>query len=190
MAHLGEGGTIFAFPRVHAAMLLVKDDAMDLTAGEVMRRSITSVPSTMLLPELERAFVELRVSGFPVVDGERLVGVVSRSDIVRQLNAEQEVASRISDFYLDAEGFHEVPLRTEAQVSERIGQRMQELTVADVMHGQLYAVGSEQTLRAVAETMVDNNIHRVLVTNQGRLLGLISTMDFAQLYAQGRLKPA
>jgi hypothetical protein len=39
---------------------------MDLTAAEVMRRSVTSVPSTLPLPELERAFIELRVSGFPV----------------------------------------------------------------------------------------------------------------------------
>jgi hypothetical protein len=39
-----------------------------------------------------------------------------------------------------------------SQVSERIGQRLQDLTVADVMHQQLISVGTEQTLRAVAET--------------------------------------
>ena len=77
-----------------------------------------------------------------------------------------------------------------AQVSERLGQRMQELTVADVMHPKLYAVGADQSLRDVAVTMVENDIHRVLVTRQGRLLGLISTMDIARLYAQGKLKPA
>lgn len=163
---------------------------MDLTASDVMRRSVTSVPSTMPLPELERAFVERRVSGFPVVDDSKLVGVVSRSDVIRQLNAEQEIAARISDFYLDSEGFHEIPVQSASQVPERVGQRMLQLKVADVMHKQLYSVGTEQTLRAVAETMVDNGIHRVLVTNQGRLLGMITTMDFARLYAQGRIKPA
>jgi len=66
---------------------------------------------------------------------------------------------------------------------------MRELTVGDVMHRQLHAVGADQTLRAIAQTMVDNNIHRVLVTRQGRLLGLISTMDIVRLYADGRLKP-
>jgi hypothetical protein len=39
-----------------------------------------------------------------------------------------------------------------SQVSERIGQRLQDLTVADVMHQQLFSVGTEQTLRVVAET--------------------------------------
>jgi CBS domain-containing protein len=163
---------------------------MDLTAGQVMRRSIRTVPKTLPLPSLERAFVEHRVSGFPVVDAEELVGVVSRSDVIRHLSAEQEVASQTSDFYRDGEGFHEIPVQSGAQASERVGQRMQELTVADVMHQRLFAVGEDQTLRAVAETMVDNDIHRVLVTRKGHLLGLISTMDFVRLYAQGRLKPA
>ena len=36
--------------------------------------------------------------------------------------------------------------------------------------------------------MVDNNIHRVLVTQEGKLLGLISTTDFVRLYAEGRIK--
>jgi CBS domain-containing protein len=163
---------------------------MDLTAQEVMRRNLQTVPVSLALPDLERAFADAGVSGFPVVDGDKLVGVVSRSDIIRHLNAEQEAAARTSDFYRDAAGFHEIPLETSEQVSERIGERMRHLTVADVMHRQLHAVAADQTLRAIAETMLDNDIHRVLVTHQGRLLGLISTTDFVRLYAQGRIKRA
>jgi CBS domain-containing protein len=162
---------------------------MDLTASQVMRTCIRTVPKTLPLPSLERSFLEFGVSGFPVVDGEELLGVVSRSDVIRHLSAEQQVAAETSDFYRDSDGFHEAPVLSTAQAAERIGQRMQELTVGDVMHRQLYAVGAEQTLRAVAQTMADNNIHRVLVTRQGRLLGLISAMDIVRLYADGRLKP-
>jgi len=162
---------------------------MDLTAAEVMRRNVQTVPGSLPLPDLERALIEAGVSGFPVVDGEKVVGVVSRSDVVRQLNVENAAAST-SDFYRDASGFHEIPLRTSEQVSERVGERMRHLTVADVMHRQLYAVAEDQTLRAIAETMLDNDIHRVLVTHQGRLLGLISATDFVRLYAQGRIKRA
>lgn len=162
---------------------------MDLIATELMRRVVQTVPASMPLPELERAFVESRVSGFPVVDGDQVVGVVSRSDIVRQLDLERQTAQRTSDFYRDDTGFHEIPLETIAQLAGRIGERMEQLTVRDVMHRQLFAVSPEQPLRAVAETMVDNNIHRVLVTREGKLQGIISTTDFVRLYAQGRFKP-
>lgn len=163
---------------------------MDMVATEIMRRSIQTVPTTMALPELERAFVQAKVSGFPVVDGDQVVGVVSRSDIIRQLDLEHETAQRTSDFYFDAGGFHEIPLATSVEVADRVGERMEHLAVRDVMHRQVFAVPPDQTLRAIAETMVDNNIHRVLVTQEGRLLGLISTTDFVRLYAEGRIKAA
>ena len=161
---------------------------MDMVATEIMRRSIQTVPTTMALPELERAFVQAKVSGFPVVDGDQLVGVVSRSDIVRQLDLEHQTAQRTSDFYFDAGGFHELSLATNVEIADRVGERIEQLTVGEVMHRQLFAVPPDQPLRAIAETMVDNNIHRVLVTQEGKLLGLISTTDFVRLYAEGRIK--
>jgi CBS domain-containing protein len=163
---------------------------VDLIASEVMRRSVQTVPCSLPLPELERAFLQAGVSGFPVVEGDQVVGVVSRSDIVRQLSLERQTATRTSDFYHDASGFHEVPLDTSDQVAGRIGERMEQLTVGEVMHRQVLAVPADQPLRAVAETMLDNRIHRILVTQEGRLLGVISTTDFVRLYAQGRVKPS
>src|SRR5262245_62855532 len=128
---------------------------MDVTATEIMRRNAQTVPPTLPLPELERAFLQAGVWGFPVVDGEQVVGVVSRSDIVRQLSLERETAQRTSDFYRDAAGFHEAPLGSPEQIASRVGERMEHLTVRDVMHEQIVSVPPEQTLRAVAEIMVD-----------------------------------
>ncbi len=163
---------------------------MDITATEIMRRNVQTVPPTMSLPDLEQAFITASVSGFPVVENGQLVGVVSRSDIVRQMQLEQQTASRTSDFYRDASGFHELPPANNEEVWRRIGERLQKLTVADVMHRQIIAVSPEQTLKAIAETMLDNDIHRVLVTHHGQLLGVVSATDFVRLYAQGRLRPA
>jgi CBS domain-containing protein len=157
---------------------------------EIMCRSVQTVAANMTLPELEHAFIQAGVSGFPVIDGDRVVGVVSRSDIVRQLDLEHQTAKRTSNFYRDDTGFHEVPLKNGLQVANRVGERMEQLTVGDVMHRQIFAVSPDQALRAVAQTLVDNDIHRVLVTHEGRLLGVISTSDFVRLYAQGRIKPA
>ena len=79
---------------------------MDLTAVEVMHRSVQTVSPALTLAELERALVERRVSGFPVVDDDdQVVGVVTRADIVRKLHLEHEAAERISDYHSDASGF-------------------------------------------------------------------------------------
>jgi len=163
---------------------------MDLVASQVMRRNVHTVPATLPLRQLERTFVEAGVSGFPVLEGDQLVGVVSRTDVIRQLLLERETAERTSDFYFDAEGFHEQPPQSLADIADRVGERFEQLTVRDVMRSELIAVSPDQPLKAVAETLVDRHIHRVLVTQEGRLVGVVSTTDFARLYAQGRLKPA
>jgi CBS domain-containing protein len=162
---------------------------MDILATQVMRRSLQTVPANMKLIDLEHAFVQHGVSGFPVVDGEHLVGVVSRTDIVKQMDLEQQTAEHTSDYYRDAnDELHEIPLSTTDQIADRVGERMAQLTVGDVMHRQIFAVRPDQPLRLIAEMMVEHKIHRVLVTLEGRLIGVVTSSDFVRLYAQGRIK--
>ena len=47
---------------------------MALTASDVMQHSVGVVDASASLAELEAAFVEAGVSGFPVVEGGRVVG--------------------------------------------------------------------------------------------------------------------
>jgi CBS domain-containing protein len=163
---------------------------MDLLAKEVMRRNVLTVAPDVKLPELEELFLKERVSGLAVVDRGELVGIVSRSDIVRQLLQEHHLAESTSDYYCDDTGFHELPLVTFEQVADRVGERIEMLCVRDVMSDRLVKVGPDQPLRQVAEMMVDNRVHRVLVTEHDRLVGVISALDLARLIADGRLGPA
>ena len=43
------------------------------------------------------------------------------------------------------------------------------------------------TLKVAAQTMIDNHIHRLLVSRDGELLGLVSALDFVRLVAKGDL---
>ena len=168
---------------------LNREFEMDLLAKQVMQRNVHTIAPDVSLPELERAFVDQRVSGFPVVDKGKLVGIVSRSDIVRQLVLEHHLAERTSDFYFDgAAGFHETPLVTFDQVSDRVGERIEQLKVKDVMSRGLFRVSPNQPLKVVAQILLDNRVHRVLVTDNDHLLGLVSSLDLVGLIANGRLK--
>jgi CBS domain-containing protein len=164
---------------------------VDILVTQVMRRSLQTVPPSMTLLDLEHAFVQRGFSGFPVVEGEQLVGVVSRTDIVKQMDLERQIAQHTSDYFRDAnDEFYEIPLLSTDQIADRVGERMAQLTVGDVMHRQLFAVRSDQPLRLVAEMMMEHDIHRVLVTIEGRLIGVVTSSDFVRLYAQGRIRMA
>ena len=161
---------------------------MELFVNQIMQRNVRTVAPEVTLPELEKAFVRERVSGFPVVDKGKLVGIVSRSDIVRQLVLEHKVAETTSDFYFDESGFHEFPLVTFEQIADRVGERIEQLQVKDVMSHNLVKVSPSQSLRMVAQTLADNGVHRVLVTEDNHLIGLVSSLDLVRLIANGRVK--
>ncbi|MDP6558178.1 MAG: CBS domain-containing protein [Pirellulaceae bacterium] len=161
---------------------------MDLVARQIMQRNVHTIAPNVTLPDLEKEFIKEGVGGLPVVDTGKLVGIVSRSDIVRQLVLEHHVAERTSDFYFDDAGFHEIPLVTFDQIADRIGERIERLQVKEVMSHTLVKVSPNESLKMVAQTLADNHVHRVLVTEDDRLLGLVSTLDLVRLIANGRIK--
>jgi len=158
-----------------------------LIARDIMQAKPRSVSPETTLPELQRTLLSAKMSGFPVVQGGRLVGVVSRSDVVRQLSVEQSLGEVLSDYQREAGGENGDEAFLE-RVAQHLGRRMEKLRVADVMITSVLSVPPDAPLQLVARTLVDNRIHRLLVVEDGRLLGLISSTDLVRLVAEGRLE--
>ena len=162
---------------------------MTIRVRDVMRTKLQTVGPKMPLAELEGALIRHRVSGFPVVEDGRLLGVVTRSDIVRTLVVEHTFDEQISDYY---DGLSRM---SEADVAEgviemgaRVGARIEGMSVADVMVTNVITVAPEQSLVEVAELMVENGIHRLPVTEAGALVGMVTSLDLAGLIATGRMR--
>lgn len=162
---------------------------MALTAGDVMSPQVMSVGPDLGLPELERAFFDARVSGFPVVEDGRLVGIVSRSDVVRQLCVEGTRAEELSGYYVEVSGFTH-PSESLEEIGRRVGARIEKLTVADVMIHDLVTLGPEAPVSQVAALLLERGIHRVLICEGERLVGIVSSTDLVRLVAEQVLTPS
>ena len=77
----------------------IRGGAQVLTAAHAMQTDVETVLPTMGLVDLERQFLIRGLNGFPVVEQGKLIGIVSRSDVVRILSVERSVAEQASDFY-------------------------------------------------------------------------------------------
>jgi len=156
---------------------------MAIVASDVMERKVMSVEPTLPAGELEALLDREHISGAPVVEDARLVGVVSRADLARaQLDA-AERADSILDYYRDAGGGSPGP----SERARLTGARLEGLRVRDLMSTDLVTVKADQPIAEVARTLAARGIHRVLVADAGRLLGLISSLDVVQLVGDGRL---
>lgn len=53
----------------------------------------------------------------------------------------------------------------------------------------IITVPASCTLNAAAQLMLDKHVHRLLVAHEGRMVGIVSTLDFVKLVAQGSVMP-
>ena len=163
---------------------------------DVMTTPVVQIGPDETLAQLERVLLSARLGGVPVVDGDRLAGVVSRSDILRVLGAERAIAEAQADvyreFYDDPFAPSEHAAREDAEqregVVQQIAQRMASLRVRDAMTAEVVAVEADTPLQQAAETMAARRIHRLLVTEGGRLAGVVSALDVVRLVGAGRLR--
>src|SRR5579859_3494265 len=64
--------------------------ALGTTAADMMTREVLTVRIDDDVSEAATLMADKRVNPVPVLDGERLVGIISRSDIIRHILAEYE----------------------------------------------------------------------------------------------------
>lgn len=161
---------------------------MALTVRDVMKSDLRTVDPEMSLVDFERLLIAQRVGGAPVLDGKKLVGVISREDIIRVLSLEQSMAEVQSGVY--AHSPDGAPQAAFDRVGDQVGQRMQELRVRDAMTAVRARVTPTASLQEVARQMVKHRVHRVLVTEGDALVGIVSRIDLVALLAEGVLVEA
>jgi CBS domain-containing protein len=164
------------------------DMSAEVTAAEVMETDVRSVPSKMAVVDLEDLLVRLGIGGAPVVDDGKLVGVVSRSDIVRHLAGDYAAESIETEYYWDMGGPTSPRDRGRfARADEgSVENALVNLSVADLMIEDIISVAPESPVSLVAGLMVRRHIHRVLVVDGDKLEGVLTTMDLARLFVDGR----
>lgn len=154
---------------------------MSRVVADMMTRELCTVTPVMTLTEMDKVLIERGVSGAPVVDGEKLVGVVSRADVVRVLYAEQEKAQRLSGFYSSPYPIGIPTLEHLARDSHQISERMLKLRVADAMSPAPITIGPTESLQAAAKLMSSKGIHRLPVVDGSALVGILSALDIVRL---------
>ena len=158
---------------------------MTLTAADIMHTDIESVSPETPLADLERRFLDKQVSALPVVRHDELVGLVSRSDVVRQLCLEQSHAEILSDGHDDAAPEKSEEIR-KREIGRHLGSRMVELEVEDVMIRNPVSVPPDMPVEKLAAEMVARHVHSLLVLAGGELVGILTSMDLVRLVAEGR----
>jgi CBS domain-containing protein len=153
-----------------------------ITAADLMNPRVLTVRVDLTVRELANVLVENEISGAPVEDRSgKLVGVVSLTDIAAALaEDEEEAEGERGDFFL-SEWADDGMSREEI---EELGLDEAELTVAEIMTPEVFTVREDTPVSEIAEAMIQNHVHRILVTREDRVVGIISTSDLLGLLVE------
>ena len=133
-----------------------------MRVADLMQRNVKTVAADATIAEAVSALDDAHVSGLPVVDGTgKMVRVITTTDI---LEAEAETE--------------------ESGARERLFEATE---VSEIMTRQPRVIGPAADLRAAAQQMLRQDVHRLFVEEHGQLVGVISQTDIVRAVASVQL---
>lgn len=133
---------------------------------ELMTSPVVTVPPDLPLKEVARLFVENGISGAPVVEGERLLGVITEADIVARERGpgDHHGAGRLA---------HPKARRDTGEASALEAMTTPAITVDRTRSG-----------AAAATLMTEHRIKRLPVIEDGQLVGIVTRSDLVRAFAR------
>jgi CBS domain-containing protein len=179
-----------------------------ITVNDIMQTDVVSVTPDMTARHLARVLADHEISGTPVVDAaDRLVGVVSSTDLVRLAASDDEVHLTASalraempqerdpddevdvdpdpyDFFLPEESIF-MGHRFLASVPQTA---FDTVPVSDLMTPVSFSVPPDTSIQDISEFLVRGRIHRAVVVEGEKLLGIVTSNDILRALSEGRLE--
>ena len=174
-----------------------------LRLRDIMTTDVVSVPPGATLREVAEVLAEREVSGAPVVDeAGRVIGVITATDLVRFESPEapprprREGQGRREERQPEPPPGFLVELWAEPgpEVLERfLAARSMEAdpldrhTADEIMTPDIVALPPDAEVHVAAERMLRERVHRVLVMEDGRLVGVVSSTDVLRAVAERKI---
>jgi len=144
-----------------------------MLVSDLMKYDVTAVAPESTLADAARIMISRHVSGLPVLERERLVGVVTEGDLLRRIEiaTDGKKHSVLASFFLPGKLANEF-VRTHGRY------------VRDVMTAPVISVEPGTPLAEAAGIMAEHHIKRLPVVAEGKLAGIISRTDLLTVLAR------
>lgn len=154
------------------------DSLKKLAAKDIMTTDVLTAYEGWSIKRLSGFLVKHKISGVPVIASDHsLVGVVSSSDVLNfDSKSQQEKKQMVRDVYSEYSGVEYI----EADVEAIAKKADENCTVNQVMTPAVIKVDEESPVEDVIKLMLSHKIHRVFVTKDDVMVGVLSTSNILQ----------
>lgn len=149
---------------------------------DVMRSDVMFVRPHWTVFDCAKTFEKNNISGAPVIEHGRVIGIVSISDIVRFMGLKLVDADILTE---QPQGLSMLLLNLVRIGKDYIDfkkelERIAKFTVKDVMSKYVVQISPHANLYEAAKLMEDNDVNRLPVINNGKLIGIVARADLVR----------
>lgn len=147
-----------------------------ITAAQIMNKDVLLAYEGWSVKRLAQFFKEHKISGAPVISSDHmLVGVVSVTDVLNfEFLDERQKGEMISLAYFEEALGQQLLTQDLAQYAEQADQYC---TVNSIMTREVISVSEDTNLSQIAKKMRAYRIHRLFVTQDEKITGVVSAID-------------
>ena len=180
-----------------------------LTLGDIMTRELVTLSPEHSLRDAMALLTARHISGAPVVSNDKVLGVISLTDLAEFAASNPGVPTERPDLqeWGEVDDTEDTPEGEEpasvffadlwddagAEVSARLEESggpewnmLNEHTVGEAMTRRVLSLAPGTPVEFAARYMRGARIHRILVMSNGRLLGIVTTTDISDAVADRR----
>lgn len=147
-----------------------------MNVKEAMNKNVITCKPGDNVGTLVELFRKNHISGMPVVEKEKVVGIVSETDLLKLFKA-PEVSS---DLFLPSPlEIIEMPIRSVIRFEEfkKALDNINIKLVRDIMKKKIYSTSPDSTLEDASNIMVKQKVNRLPVIDNGKLVGILVRSD-------------
>ena len=142
---------------------------MQFYVKDIMSTELITITENTSIRDAIKIFSNNQISGLPVLDQEdTLVGVISASDIIQNESSHS---------------FYSTPFKKDLELELLKNTKFLDQPVSTIMSTDLFIIEPDATIAKMAETMYNEKIHRLLVAEYDKLVGIVSAFDALKLLA-------
>lgn len=126
------------------------------------------------LHSIARIFLDLPFGRLPIMDGNRIIGQLSRRDVLKHSGV---LACIMKHQLTPSEAVHMAPLPDDTETWLQAGDALPDYTVRDFMNDSSQTISGNMNLFSIARLFMMSPFRRFPVTKENKLLGQISRCD-------------
>ena len=143
---------------------------------KIMTKEVITAKRSSSIKSVIKLLSENKISGIPVLDeNETVVGMICESDILSALKTEFTTISLVFPSS-HALGMTFEETTNEVEIKDAL-KKLGQMKIEKIMTTELVTVKPENTIEEVAQIMVKNNINRVPVIENNKLVGIVTRGD-------------